>query len=272
MKSKVNLHPFWSIFQMMGVCLYVRTLREAALFKFFDISCSLSKPWLSPLQVPSPHCLGKRFSWLFRVNENRCLSTIERHCDGLCALYVVRCTRLSVWPLPLKAATTNSSCTPETSGAFQVGELPVSFPRQSDRPLSLLSFWGHNFFCQQCASDRRHYSLLCTIFSICQTDNSCQLPKLTMTHVWPSFEYSFTHAKDKDDNAKDERKSRFLDPKEMEWLSLWLNFVSFYLKGLIPLNNEKTPISLKCQPLQVFFVFFFEVIVINQAGSSNLIT
>ena len=93
-----------------------------------------------------------------------------------------------------------------------------------------------------------------------------------MTHVWPSFEYSFTHAKDKDDNAKDERKSRFLDPKEMEWLSLWLNFVSFYLKGLIPLNNEKTPISLKCQPLQVFFVFFFEVIVINQAGSSNLIT
>ena len=93
-----------------------------------------------------------------------------------------------------------------------------------------------------------------------------------MTYVWPSFEYYFTHAKDKDGNAKEERKWGFLDPKGMEGLSLWQNFVSFYLKGLIPLNNEKSPISLKCQPLQVFVVFFFEVIVINQAGSSNLIT
>ena len=72
----------------MCVCLYVRTLREGRLSSsFFDISCSLSKPWLSPLQVPSPHCLGKRFSWLFRLNENRCLSTIEMHCDGRCTLF-----------------------------------------------------------------------------------------------------------------------------------------------------------------------------------------
>ena len=246
----------------------------------------MSAPWgrrlsssflTSPAHSPNPDCHLFKFqvptAWARDSADFSASMRTDAGPPSKCiVMAVVRCTPLSVWPLPLKAATTNSSCTPETSGAFQVGELPVSFPRQSDRPLSLLSFWGHNFFCQQCASDRRHYSLLCTIFSICQTDNSCQLPKLTMTHVWPSFEYSFTHAKDKDDNAKDERKSRFLDPKEMEWLSLWLNFVSFYLKGLIPLNNEKTPISLKCQPLQVFFVFFFEVIVINQAGSSNLIT
>ena len=254
-------------------------------FKWWACAC-MSAPWgrrlsssflTSPAHSPNPDCHLFKFqvptAWARDSADFSASMRTDAGPPSKCiVMAVVRCTPLSVWPLPLKAATTNSSCTPETSGAFQVGELPVSFPRQSDRPLSLLSFWGHNFFCQQCASDRRHYSLLCTIFSICQTDNSCQLPKLTMTHVWPSFEYSFTHAKDKDDNAKDERKSRFLDPKEMEWLSLWLNFVSFYLKGLIPLNNEKTPISLKCQPLQVFVVFFFEVIVINQAGSSNLIT
>ena len=248
----------------MCVCLYVRTLREGGLSSSF---------LTSPAHSPNPGCHLFKFqvptAWARDSADFSASMRTDACPPSKCiVMAVVRCSPLSVWPLPLKAATTNSSCTPETSRAFF--KLPVSFPRQSDRPLSLLSFWGHNFFCQQCASDRRHYSLLCTIFSICQTDNSCQLPKLTMTHVWPSFEYSFTHAKD--DNAKDERKSRFLDPKEMEWLSLWLNFVSFYLKGLIPLNNEKTPISLKCQPLQVFFVFFFEVIVINQAGSSNLIT
>ena len=68
------------------------------------------------------------------------------------------------------------------------------------------AFEGTTYFCQQCASYRRHFSVLCTIFFFCQTDNSCQLPKLTMTYVWPSFEYSFTHAKDKDGNAKEERK------------------------------------------------------------------
>ena len=123
----------------MCVCLYVRTLREAALFKFFDISCSLSKPWLSPLQVPSPRCLGKRFSWLFRLNENRCLSTIEMHCDGRCTLYVIL-------PFPSDLCPSKQLLPIRHAHRKQVGELPVSFPRQSDRPLSLLSFWGHNFF------------------------------------------------------------------------------------------------------------------------------
>ena len=189
-------------------------------------------------------------------------------------LCVVRCTLYPPFRLTFAPQSSYYQFVMHTGNKWGIssGGAPSLISAPIWSPIVLAQLLRAQLFCQQCASDRRHYSLLCTIFSICQTDNSCQLPKLTMTHVWPSFEYSFTHAKDKDDNAKDERKSRFLDPKEMEWLSLWLNFVSFYLKGLIPLNNEKTPISLKCQPLQVFFVFFFEVIVINQAGSSNLIT
>ena len=200
LKSEVNPHPYWSISQMMCVCLYVRT------FKIFDISCSLSKRWLSPLQVPS---LGKRFSWLFRVNENRCLSTIELHCDGLCTLYspfrLTFAPHSSYYQFVMHAGNKWGISNSQTlSGGAPSLLSCISAPIW---PLIVLAqLLRAQLFCQQCASERRHYSLLCTIFSICQTDNSCQLPKLTMTHVWPSFEYSFTHAKYKDENAKEERK------------------------------------------------------------------
>ena len=47
------------------------------------------------------------------------------------------------------------------------------------------------------------------------------------------------------------------------------NFVSFYLKGLILLNGEKTATSLKCQLCQQVFFDLLPVLVTNQAGSSN---
>ena len=113
LKSKVNPHPFGSIFQMMCVCLYVHLQGGGSLQVLWHLLLTLQTLVVTSSSFKS----GQEIQLTFPRQWEQML---VYHRNALWwPLYVVRYTPLSVWPLPLIAATTNLSCTPETSGAFQ---------------------------------------------------------------------------------------------------------------------------------------------------------
>ena len=101
----------------MCLCMYVCTLGGRGLSSSF---------LTSPAHSPNPGCHLFKFqvptAWARDSADFSASMRTDACLPSKCIVMAsVRCTPLSVWPLPLKAATstTNSSCTPEASGAFQ---------------------------------------------------------------------------------------------------------------------------------------------------------
>ena len=99
------------------MCMYVCTLGGRGLSSSFLTSSAHS---------PNPGCHLFKFqvptAWARDSADFSASMRTDACLPSKCIVMAsVRCTPLSVWPLPLKAATstTNSSCTPEASGAFQ---------------------------------------------------------------------------------------------------------------------------------------------------------